>query len=242
MKYAKSYIGEIIKFYVDNPKYIILSISLSILFLAILLNIFPDWTIYQYITIWLISIPTFILIIGQTAGYWKETKLEEEYEKILREPFKQKFIIPSKDWTIINYEKQINKPQRKDEINIPTNTKATIFIRTNSKLDLEIRDSQYSFDGDKKKKPKILKYNNPYYTKSIAWYDEDAFDWHDIYHLKGARTIFKDVTYVDGFKIKTHNKGQYNFNMEFIVLCKKYNKLKKEKSKSIKTSLKINVI
>ena len=242
LKYAKSYIREIIKFYVEHPVYLFLSITLSCLFVSVLLYIFPNWEIYQYMTLFIASIPAFILIVGQTASYWKETKLEKEYDAILEEPLEQKFIIPTKAWTTINYGQQTDEPQRVKEIDIPANTKAIIIIRTNSKLDLEIKDSQYNFGGDKRKNPKIIAYKNPYYTKSMQWFEDDPFDWHGIYHLKGTRTMLKDVTYIDGFEIQTHNKGTYTFDMQFIVLSKKYGKLNEEKTKELKTRLTLNVV
>jgi len=147
-----------------------------------------------------------------------------------------KFIIPAKKWYTVNYEKQIDEPQRVKELNIKANSKVIIIIRTNSKFDLEIYDSQYQFNGDKTKNPSIVKYENPYYKKPIKWFDDEVFDWHGILHLKGKRKMFKDVTYVDGFEIQTYEKGRYCLNMEFIALCK-------GKSQEIRTSqLFINVI
>jgi len=238
----KSFIGSIVEGYVEKPIYLWIPIVATLLVMFVSYPLFLKWSLNEIAVYSLLWFSVIFMVAGKYMTLRRESIIEEEYEDTLKEPFKQKFIIPSRAWTTINYEQQTDKPRRLDEISVRRNTKATIIIRTNSVLDLEIRDSQYSFGGDKKKIPKILKYKNPYYTKHTTWYDKDVFDWHGIYHLKGTRTLFKDVTYVDGFEIQTHEKGQYSFNMEFIVLCKKYGKLKEEKSKHIRTNLMINVI
>ncbi|MBE3094042.1 MAG: hypothetical protein IMZ52_03350 [Actinobacteria bacterium] len=238
---GKSFIDSIIRGYVEKPIYLWIPIIVTLLVMFVSYPLMLEWSFNEIATYSLLWFGVIFMVTGKYMTLRWGSVIEKEYEKTLRDPFEQKFIIPAKAWATINYEQQTNEPQKPKEISISANTKATIIIRTNSKLDLEVRDSQYSFGDDKKKKPKILKYKNPYYTKHTPWYDDDVFDWHGIYHLKGTRTMFKDVTYVDGFEIQTHDKGQYNFNMEFIVLCKQYGKLKEEKSKEVRTHLIVNV-
>lgn len=251
MNFNNTYIGEIINFYVEHPKYLLLALICSIFFTGGLWILYPDWLKESYYIIGVTSFSGFVLIIAQTMGYWKETKLEKEYDEILKKPFEQKFLIPLKKWMVINYEIQTDEPQRLDKINIKPNTKSTIILTTRIKkdlgIDLEIRDSQYNFGGDEeKKKPKIIKWRNPYYeenTSVVKWFDKElGYDWHDIYHISGKRLIFKDVTYMDGFDIETYDKGVYSFDMNFIVVCKKFKNLEKEKSKEVRTSLTINVV
>jgi hypothetical protein len=232
---GKSFIDSIIRGYVEKPIYLWIPIIVTLLVMFVSYPLMLEWSFNEIATYSLLWFGVIFMVAGKYMTLRWETVIEKEYEKTLGETFEQKFIIPTKAWAIINYEKQTDEPQRPVEIDIPANTKATIIIRTNSKLDLEIRDSQYNFGGDKKKNPKILKYKNPYYTKNIKWFDDDVFDWHGIYHLKGTRTIVKDVTYVDGFEIQTRDKGRYGLDMGFIVLCRGYGKLKEEKSKEVRT-------
>ena len=75
------------------------------------------------------------------------------------------------------------------------------------------------------------------------WFDKDlGEDWNGLYHLCGKRLMFKDKTYSDGFEIKTYDTGRFAFDMNFLILCKKYKNLEKEKSKHIRTNLMVNVI
>lgn len=240
MNYTKSYIEEIIKFYVENPKYLIIPLILSLIFTVGLRYYYPNWAIESYIIIGVTSFPGFALIVANIIGYWKETKLEEEYNKILENLLEIHFIIPPISKFKINYHKQDNKPHRIDEISIPFSSKTNIFLWIKPKIDIDIRERQFGF-GDKPTDPKILKYDNPYIRSSnvpLTWY----IDWWDNYHIYDKISRTKSDVIVHGFEIETHDKGEFVLDIRFNISCNKFKNFEKTKTTVTKNELKVNVI
>lgn len=232
-----TFIYSIIKSYVEKPIHLWIPVIITLLIMMVSYPLFLLWTLNEIIVFCLLWFGVVFMVAGKYLTLRDKIIIEEEYDKALEKPFEQKFIVRNPN----------NKIELEDEIDIPANKTQTIVFRTNTALDLEIRDSQYNFGGDgNKKKPEIIRYKNPFYkgkTSLTKWFDKDlGEDWWGLYHLSGKRLMFTDKTYTDGFEIRTHDKGRFMFDLNFLILCKKYKNLEKEKSKHIRTSLKVNVI
>lgn len=235
--------------YIEKPKYLLIPIILTMISVLILMNLpilmsteeISNWTLYQWTSIILIFLAFFIVAVGAGVKIKRWIWDEKQYNKVIKEPFEIHFIIPPEDKYKIDYYKQTNVPLRVDKIPLPANSKRTIFLWIKSKIDINIRERQFGF-GDKLTDPKILKYDNPYIRKSnvpLTWY----IDWWDNYHIYDKISRGKDDVIVHGFKIETHDKGEYTLDIRINVSSNRYKNVEKYKTYVPHyTNLKINVI
>lgn len=220
-------------------------IIVTLILVPYILIIFPTWTSYEKLAFIFVLFSAAFLVSKEYLRIRDESIIDEEYDKVIANPFDCKFVIPPKSIRLFQYYPQDEENHVLTELDVPKKSTIVIMLRIKPKLDLEVRDSQYSFSNDGgKKKPIINMYENLFYDKGgIKWFEEDLkTDWWGNYHLSGKRIMFKDVAYMDGFEITTYDKGSYTFNMEYVVVAKNYNGMSKEKTKDVRSQLKINIV
>jgi len=207
---------------------------------------FPNSNSLNYFILFFASLSGFAILLHEYFMYYDE----KEYNEALKKSLNIMHFIPTKGEYKIDYYLQDDEEHFGDDIKsitLPAHTKnIQIFIRTEPLLDVEVRDSQYLFEGDnkesKKKCPIVNGYSNPFTkTKKKFWFDEQWHDWHNTLHLSGNRMLFQKMCYTDGFLINTKNKGEYALKTIFFVYCRRFKNIEKERVELIEIPLKVNV-
>jgi hypothetical protein len=194
------------------------------------------------ISFWL-SVGTFLIVlVGAIYGLYiwcKRRKERKKYDEIMEDPLEIHFLIPTVEKYKINYEMQHTEERFKDELEIPANFEDVIFIWIKPRIDIEVRNRYFGFEG-REKKP-IVEYFEAFVTESSIsknWYR----DWHGYYHLIDESIWLKEEVYVSTFKIKTYGQGDYVFQAIFHLSCREWKNIKEERHKVFTKKLKIKII
>ena len=238
----KSYIGKIVEFYVKYPTQAFFSFALTMLFMCGIIWMFPDWSAAEYFILGTAFFTVILLIVSNSVDWWSETKLEQEYNDVMENPFEYHFLIPPDEKFKINYHKQTNESQLLKELKLPKKSEHIIILKLTPKIDLDVRAAEFGFSGDKNVKPTIICYDNPFVVESSEdikpkWYR----DWHDRYHLIIENFWEAKEVRIIGFRIKTNKSGKYEFNYIINVKSSKYKTMEKTKVSLVKHNLIVNV-
>lgn len=193
------------------------------------------------VSMWL-SVGTFLIVlvgaIYKVYIWCKRRDERKEYDEIIEDPLEMHFLIPTIEKYKINYEMQNIEEQLKDELEIPANSEDILFLCIKPKINIEVRNRYFGFEG-KEKKP-IVTYFEAFVTESSIsknWYR----DWHGYYHLVEESFWLKEEVYVPAFKIKTYSDGDYVFQAIFHISCREWKNIKGEKHKVFTKKLRIKV-
>ena len=169
-----------------------------------------DDIVSKVLYVWNIVLPYLGVLLSYLAGIFSLFLIwiaKRFYDAKLRNPAKMYFLIPDTRLKL-DYVKQDTEEHLVKEIVLPSYRESQVLIWFKPKVNYYENEHYFGCEGDLTKKPKVIKYSNPFLLKhnlQITYYQ----DWHQYYHLQTGKNRIKDEVYVGGFIVRTFAKGEY---------------------------------
>lgn len=172
---------------------------------------------------YLLVVSTVFIILTLVAYCLKEFVYPIVRKIRLRYPAKAYFLITSIDRFDLWYAKQDEDEHETEILALPSHThNLLLHVVWRPKLDFIQSGAEFSFEGDREKKPLIHYWFHPFVsvgeqTKKPGEYSGHYLDYHGNYHIEGVHNRAKRQTLTSAFIVTTRDPGIYYFKISIVA-------------------------